>query len=113
MRFQHITDDAVNGSGICLREISIPEIGFFDSAEGWQANGFMLISNKVKQDFIVQVIESGKENLVTRMMLDKNNTGELVLAAPRAAERLVVAVAALAPKTRIETSYTLAVEPAN
>jgi len=112
MRFQHITDDAVNGSGICVQGISIPEIGLFDSTEGWQANGFLLISNRVKQDYIVQVIESGNENLVTRLKLDETNTGELIMPAPRTSERLVVAVAALAPKTRIETSYTFTVEPA-
>ena len=98
-----------------MRGISIPEAGFFDSpdsTEGWRANGFLLISNKVKQDYVVQIIESGEENLVTRLKLDETNTGELIIPAPRIAERLVVAVAALAPKTRIETSYTLAVEPA-
>ena len=115
LRFQHITDDAVNGSGLCVRRISIPELGPFDSfgsSEGWQANGFLLISNKVKQDYIVQVIELGEENRVTQLKLDEANRGELIIPAPRVLERLVVAVAALAPKTRIETSYTLAVEPA-
>ena len=116
VRFQHVTDDAVNGSGICLRDISIPEIGFFDSSnssEGWNAAGFLPISNNVKQEYVVQVIESGEENLVTRMKLDEANLGELVVAAPRASDRLVVVVAAMAPKTRIETVYSLAVEPVN
>jgi len=113
VRFQHITDDALNGSGICVQGISIPEIGLFDSTEGWKAKGFLLISNRVKQDYIVQVIASGSENQVTRLVLDEANMGELIMPAPRRLERLVVAVAALAPKTRIETSYTLTVEPAD
>ena len=113
VRFQHITDDALNGSGICVQGISIPEVGLFDSTEGWQAKGFLLISNRVKQDYIVQVIASGSENQVTRLVLDEANMGELIMHAPRRLERLVVAVAALAPKTRIETSYTLTVEPAD
>ena len=121
LRFQHITDDAVNGSGICLRGISIPEIGFVDSlesVEGWQADGFLPISNRVKQDYIVQVIRSqelgsDEENSVTQMNLDKANVGEVLVVAPRTGERLVVAVAALAPKTRIEATYSLSVEPAD
>jgi bacillopeptidase F (M6 metalloprotease family) len=121
LRFQHITDDAVNGSGICLRGISIPELGFVDSlesVEGWQADGFLPISNRVKQDYIVQVIRSqelgsDEENSVTQMNLDKANVGEVLVVAPRTGERLVVAVAALAPKTRIEATYSLSVEPAD
>ena len=121
LRFQHITDDAVNGSGICMREISIPEIGFVDSlesVEGWQADGFLPINNRVKQDYNVQVIRSqairsDEENSVTQMSLDETNVGEVVVSAPRTGERLVVAVTALAPKTRIEATYSLSVEPAD
>ncbi len=134
LRFQHITDDAVNGSGLCVRRISILEggpadpsvideslghgesLGYgesLDHDEAWQADGFILISNRVKQDYVVQVIESRDENQVTQFNLDETNHGELIIPSMRGAERLVVAIASLAPKTRIETSYTLAVEPAD
>ena len=112
LRFQYVTDDTLNGAGVCFREISVAEAGLNAASDGWEAEGFILTDNRVRQDYIVQVIQVGEENRVTTLVLDDNNTGELAIAAPQDWERLVVAVAALAPKTREGTSYTLTVEPA-
>ena len=112
LRFQYVTDDAINGAGICFREISVAEAGLDAASAGWEAEGFILTHNRVRQDYIVQLIQVGEENRVTTLVLDKNNTGEMAIAAHQDWERLVVAVAALAPKTREDASYTLTVEPA-
>ena len=32
VRFHYVTDDAINGTGLCLDTISLPEVGFFDDA---------------------------------------------------------------------------------
>ena len=111
LRFHYVTDDTVNGSGICLRGVSIPEAGLADAREGWTAEGFVLTDNVVKQDYIVQVIQVGESNRVTLIRLDENNSGSLVIAVPGELDQLVVAVAALAAKTRQEASYTLTVRP--
>ena len=112
IRFQYVTDDAIHGAGLCIREVSIAEAGMSDWRQGWQAEGFVLTDNRVKQDYIVQVIQVGKESRVTVMPLDGANSGEVIVPAPQTLDRLVVAVAALAPKTRQEATYTLTVEPA-
>ena len=78
--------------------------------DGWNAEGFVLTDNNVKQDYIVQVIEAGQVNKVTQMQLDEENSGSVIIAAPGESERLVVAVAAVAPKTRQEAEYTLVSE---
>jgi immune inhibitor A len=113
LRFQYVTDDAVNGAGLCFRRISIPEAGLAEDDMDWQAEGFVLISNRVKQDYIIQVIEIGEENRVSALSLDANNTGEMVISSPETSQQLIVAVAALAPKTLQPAPYTLIVEPAN
>ncbi|MCH7605967.1 MAG: immune inhibitor A [Chloroflexi bacterium] len=113
LRFQYVTDDAINGAGLCLRRISIPQLSSGALDEGWQAEGFVHIDNRVRQDYIVQVIELGPEPRVTLIPLDDTNSGELEIPAPERADRLVVAVAAVAPKTKQPASYTLSVEPAN
>ena len=113
LRFQHVTDDAVNGPGICVRGVSIPEAGLVDLTEGWIAEGFVLTYNRVKQDFIVQVIQVAEENQVTLMTLDDNNSGSVIIEYPEELEQLVVAVSALAPKTRQKAPYTLTVRPAD
>ena len=112
LRFHYVTDDAINGAGVCFREISVTEAGLHAASDGWEAEGFILTDNRVRQDFIVQVIQVGEENLVTTLVLDESNTGEMAIAVPQDWDRLVVAVAPLAPKTREGTSYTLTVEPA-
>ena len=111
LRFQYVTDDTLNGSGICIRGVSIPEAGLSDAPEGWIAEGFVLTDNTVKQDYIVQVIQVAEDNRVTRMLLDESNSGSMIIAAPGELEQLVVVVAALAAKTRQEAAYTLSVKP--
>ena len=80
--------------------------------DGWQTSGFVLIGNRIKQDYFVQVIQMGAENRVTLMQLDETSAGEITVPAPREGERLVVAVAAMATKTREEASYSLTIGPA-
>ncbi len=113
VRFHYITDDAVNGAGMCFRNITIPEAGLLENDQDWQAGGFILTDNRVKQDYQVKVIQVGVEDQVLAIPLDANNSGELVIPAPHNLNRLVVAVAALAPKTLQPAPYTLTVEPAN
>jgi len=106
VRFHYVTDDAINGAGLCLRNIAAPVSG-----QGWQPQGFVLTNNRVRQEFSAQVMRIGSTNRVTPMALDASNYGQLRLEAPAAGERLVVAVAALAPKTLQPASYTLTVSP--
>ena len=116
LRFHYVTDDAINGSGLCTDDISVPEIGFFDGGQGdggWQAEGFIRIDNQVPQDYIVQVIEVGDGTRVREMHLDGDNWGELVIERLEDLNEAVVVVAALAPKTLQNAAYTLVVEPAS
>ncbi len=112
LRFQYVTDDAVNGAGLCVRGVSVPEAGLVEITNGWRAEGFVLTSNRVKQDYIVQVIQMAGENQVTVVPLDGANSGEIVIPAPQDLDRLVVVVAALAPGTQQWAPYTLSIGPA-
>ena len=114
LRFHYVTDDAINGSGLCFDDISIPEIGFFDDGETedgqWEAEGFVRTDNRVPQSFIVLAVLEGEPNRVVEMELDASNTGELVLEGLENAERTTIIVAPFAQATRQEASYTLTVE---
>ena len=116
LRFHYVTDEAINGTGLCFDDISVPEIGFSDDGSGdggWRAEGFVTISNRVSQEYIVQVIAVGDHNEVKQLELDEDNRGELVIEGLGNLDDLVVVVAALAPKTLQPASYTLTVEPAS
>ncbi|OQY43447.1 MAG: hypothetical protein B6242_14690 [Anaerolineaceae bacterium 4572_78] len=85
IRFEHISDDAVNLQGLAIDDIQIPELDYFHSAEdgddGWQAKGFIRTDNILEQRFIIYIIEFDtlRNPTVNRMLLDKNNRGEYTL----------------------------------
>ena len=112
IRFQYVTDDAINGSGLCFRNISVPENGPASANTGWQSDGFVLINNRVRQDYIVQVIQIDQESQVSAMQLDQDNSGEIVIDSPQEFDRLVLAISAIAPLTLQPAPYTLTVEQA-
>ncbi len=65
LRFEYVTDDAVNHAGFCVDDVSVPELNFVDDAEtdgaGWQAKGFVRSENLVPEHFVVQLIEFGPQ----------------------------------------------------
>ena len=116
LRFQYLTDEAINGTGLCVDGIAIPEVDFSDATSGyggWQAEGFVRTDNLVAQEYIVQVVEEGDEVRVRQMALDGDNRGEILIQGMERFERIVVVVAALAPKTTQNASFTLIAEPAS
>ena len=70
LRFEYVTDDAVNHEGFSIDDISIPEMGFKDDAEsnaaGWEPRGFVRSNNAVPQHYSVQLIEFGQQTRVRR-----------------------------------------------
>ena len=115
LRFHYVTDDAINGSGLCFDDIAVPEIGFLDDGEGdqgWDADGFIRIDNRVPQDFIVQIIEIGDQTRVRQMPFVQDNRGEMVINRLENLTDVVLVVAALAPRTLQSAEYSLMLEPA-
>jgi immune inhibitor A len=110
IRFEYVTDDAINRSGWTLDDIGIPEIGFSDDAEGglngWQAEGFVRIENVLPQRFLVQVIEIGDEVTVRSIPLDETNYGTLTLTGLGSTlDRAILIVSGLTPVTTEPASY--------
>ncbi len=116
VRFEVVTDDAVNLPGLCLDNISIPELGFADGAEadmGWQTAGFVRTDNQLPQKYVVQVIEQGGQTRVERLQLDARQHGILVLdGLGRSYDQVVIAVSGLTRYTTEPARYNLAVTPA-
>ncbi|MEW5960781.1 MAG: hypothetical protein AB1801_23900, partial [Chloroflexota bacterium] len=118
MRFEYVTDDAVNRPGWTVDDISIPEIGFYDDVEsdpnGWQAEGFVRIDNVLPQRFLVQVIEIGEESKVRPVPLDRTNHGVLTIdGLGQTIDRTVLIVSGLTPITTEPASYEYNITEAN
>ena len=112
LRFHYVTDDAINGIGACVRDLALSwETGRSDGSE-WQADGFVMVNNRVRQDWIVWVIADGPEPAATRMQLvwdagNQQHIGQVVLKPSGGARRWVVAVAPVAPATMERARYRI------
>jgi len=113
LRFQYVTDEAINGPGLCIDDIAVPELGWSDDAEtdgGWQADGFLRTDMVLRQDYAVQVVEFGNDGQfsVREMTLDAANAGSLrVEGLGTRLKDAVVIVSPMTPPTRVPAKYTL------
>jgi len=68
IRFEYVTDDAVNHPGAFVDDIQIPAIGysadFEDGPDGWESQGWLLTDNRLPQRWIVQVLALRNGELV-------------------------------------------------
>lgn len=111
VRFESITDEAVNLNGFSVDDVSIPEIGFRDDAEqdmGWDARGWVRTNNLVAQSYMVQVIEFGKDIQVKQIPVTAQNTANFTIPGfGTGLNRAVIVIAALAPVTTQPAAYEL------
>ncbi|MCZ6529525.1 MAG: immune inhibitor A [Chloroflexi bacterium] len=81
LRFEYVTDAAVNGEGMMIDDISIPEIGYFTDLEaddgGWEAEGWVRIQNVLPQTFELAWISLEDETTVEYIPLGVNNTAQI------------------------------------
>lgn len=69
LRFENVTDPALDLPGFAVDDIAIPQIGYRDDAEatnGWDAKGFILSTNTIRESYIVQLIRRGTPPTVER-----------------------------------------------
>jgi hypothetical protein len=117
LRFEYVTDDAVNGPGFMVDDISISEIGYSDDGEkgreGWESAGWVLTDNKLAQRWLVQLLEVGKDGAVTlqRVPIDDSGRGQITVSGLGNRQDVVLAISALAPVTTEEASYSYSITP--
>ena len=103
LRFHYVTDDAIHGAGFCVREMRISGGDISDRDGGWQPDGFVLVNNRVRQEWIVWLITDGPQPTVTRLELQHDSRRDAYVGSaqlPVSAEgRTIVAVAPVAPAT--------------
>jgi len=84
LRFEYITDDAANGEGLLLDDISIPEIGYFTDFEndngGWINAGFVRIENVLPQTYQLALIHLGAVPSVQYLSVPSDNNLEIPIA---------------------------------
>ena len=111
LRFEYVTDGALNFNGLAIDDIAIPEIGFTDDAEqagAWTASGFIRSTNVVKQRYVVQVIRPGASPAVERHIVEDGTLGfDVDGSTDRRAP--ILAVTPLAPRSTEPAGFTVQV----
>ena len=78
LRFEYVTDAAVNGEGFMLDDIAIPEINYGSDFEkdnsGWEPSGFVRIQNQLPQTYLVSIIQENGNTTVERLTLNPDQT---------------------------------------
>jgi immune inhibitor A len=116
IRFEYITDDAVNHSGLCIDDIRIPQLRYSYDADrgddGWVAQGFVRTDNTLPQHYLVQVIRLGKDAGVQRLWVEGEDGATLIL--PRFdgdAGRTILVISAVTRFSHEPTDYRYEIRP--
>jgi hypothetical protein len=115
LRFEYITDGAVNGEGLLLDDVSIPEIGYSTDFEsdngGWTAEGFVRIQNNLPQTFRLALIKQGGSSTVEHISLSADNQADIPLHFGDGFTKAVLVVAGTARFTRQPADYQFYFSP--
>ncbi|MFN8432550.1 MAG: immune inhibitor A [Anaerolineales bacterium] len=80
VRFEYITDAAVNGEGFMVDDVKVDAAGYSSDFEaddgGWVAEGFVRVQNVLPQTFKLALIKSGDDS-VTMIPVNADQTAEI------------------------------------
>lgn len=115
IRFELITDEAVNTPGMVIDDVAIPEIGYFEDFEAgpgeWESAGWLYIDNVLPQQWIVQAVTpTNSAAPVTRLLMPGESTsGRWLLDVGGGAGDVTLIISPVAPLTTEPGVFTLSV----
>ena len=111
LRFEYITDTAVNTEGFLLDDLKIEALGYQESFEngdgGWEAQGFVRMSNRVPQGYKVALIERGQGINVREIEIDSSGLAEIKLVFDDEIEDVILVVAGTSRHSWIPAEYII------
>jgi immune inhibitor A len=115
LRFEYITDAAVNGEGFLLDDLQINAIDYaedFEQGNGaWEDAGFIRLYNLLPQTYRLQLVEFGSRVRVREIPLDDQNHAEVLLNEEGDVSRSVLIVIGTARYTWQSAPYRIRIEP--
>jgi hypothetical protein len=115
LRFEYITDAAVNGDGFLIDDIRIDALGYYEDFEidegGWQSEGFVRLFNRLPQEYSVMLVEQGAEVRVRELELDEFNNGSFELELGELYSEATLIVSGTTRYTWQPAAYTFEIVP--
>jgi immune inhibitor A len=113
LRFEYVTDEALNGQGLLLDDLSIPAIGYstdFESDDGgWKSNGFARIENPLPQTFRLALILQGSGGTTVQQVPMGEDQVAVVPFSLKPGERAVLVVTGTQRYTHQRAGYSIQV----
>ncbi len=116
LRFEYVTDAAVNGEGFLLDDVSIAAIDYATDFEnddgGWVSEGWVRIQNVLPQTYEVSLVTMSNGTEISRVALDANHSAEISVAGNRV-DSVYLVVSGTTRFTRQPAYYRFGLQPAN
>lgn len=113
IRFEYITDAAVNGEGLLLDDVRVDAVDYRSDFEaddgGWVADGFARIQNVLPQTYRLSLILKDDITTVTEIELNADRTAEIPLSLQSGDEAILV-VTGTTRFTTIPAAYQIEVK---
>ncbi len=113
LRFEYVTDAAVNGEGFLLDDVSVDAIGYFTDFEmdngGWEPLGFARITNELPQSFRISIIFLTDTINVVPIQLSETNTVSVDLNL-LSTDEVILVISGTTPYTNQTASYQIELE---
>lgn len=111
IRFDYVTDAAVNGVGMVIDDVEIAAIDYFSDFEtdqgGWTAEGFIRIQNLLPQNFRISMIRIDEEIEIIPVELDDNNQAKLDINIEDEGDSVILVISGTTPFTRQKAQYSI------
>lgn len=113
IRFEYITDAAVNGEGFLLDDVRVEAAGYTSDFEtddgGWIAEGFARVENVLPQIYRLALIVEGDTTTVTQIAVNADQTAEFPLSL-KSGEKAILIVTGTTRYTRLPAAYQIHIE---
>jgi immune inhibitor A len=115
IRFEYVTDAAVNGEGLLLDDVSVPQINYrsdFESDDGgWKGDGFVRIQNVLPQTFRLELIQEGGAASVQDIAIPADNQVDIPIQIGGNVRDAVLVVSGTTRFTHQKAAYRYSVNP--
>ncbi len=115
LRFEYVTDAAVNGEGLLLDDLRIEAIDYFEDFEtgdgGWEARGWVRLYNRIPQNYSLVLVEKGREIRVRDLSLDQARRAEVDFTVGDGVEEVYLIVINTTRHTWQASPYRISIDP--
>jgi immune inhibitor A len=114
LRFEYVTDAALNGEGLLLDDVSMPVLHYssdFESDDGgWQSNGFARIENSLPQTFRLSlIVKSRTGTTVQYVPVYADETADVPVSL-QPGDSAVLIITGTQRFTRLPAAYTIEIK---